>query len=188
MSEPLIFTEAAQMLLAGQIVNMAIGVELDLLHEKLVLWRGQGSVTTNDGREWEGLGTFGDISGLNFGYESATDPIVMTLSGLNNELAQAARDQESQMRGRTVSVYVLLFDSDWRPVDMPYLCQIAIIDRVSLKYSDDSYVLELTAEPLFASKHLPALNLVTDADQQSRYPGDKIFERVGFTHTIFWSQ
>lgn len=188
MSEPLIFSTAAQMLLAKQFVQMAVAVQLDLLNETLRLWRGQGGVTTNDGREWEGLGALGNISGLHFGYEAATNPITMTLSGLDNELAQVARDQESQMRGRTVSVYALLFDEDWRPIDMPYLCQMAIIDRASLKYSDDSYVLELTAEPLFASKHLPALNLVTDADQQSRYPGDKIFERVGFTHTIFWSQ
>jgi len=187
-SASLIFTDAAQLLLAGQIVNMAVAVELELLNETLRLWRGQGGVTTNDGREWEGLGAFGDISGLNFGYEAATDFVTMTLSGLNNELAQAARDQESQMRGRTASVYVLLSDSDWRPVDMPYLCQMAIIDRAALKYSDDTYILELTAEPLFASKHLPTLNLVTDADQQARHPGDKIFKRVGFTHTIFWSQ
>lgn len=187
MSEPLIFTEAAQLLLAGQIVRTAIAVELDLLNETLRLWRGQGTKTTNDGSEWEGLGAFGDISGLSFGPGAATETITMTLSGLDAELSQAARDQEAQMRGRTVSVYVLLFDGDWRPVDMPYLCQLAIIDRVGLKYSDDSYVLELTAEPLFASKHLPALNLVTDADQQARHPGDKIFERVGFNHTIFWA-
>lgn len=184
----LVFTEAAQAALSGQVVNMSVAVKLELTDETLFLWRGAGSLTTNDGVTWEGLGKFGDISGLDFSPDAATDPITLTLSGLDATLAEYARTQQDTLRGRVVSVYVLMFDSQWQPLDMPYLCQLAVIDLARLKYSNDSFVLELVAEPLFASKHLPSLNLVTDADQQSRYPGDKIFERVAYTHTIFWAQ
>lgn len=188
MSDPLIFTAAAEMLLTGQVVNMAVAVKLDLLDETLRLWRGHGAIETNDGQSWEGLGKFGDISGMDFSPDAATEPLTMTLSGLDAEIANAARHQQTHMRGRTVSIYVLLFDVAFQPLDMPYLCQMAIIDRGVLRSSGDSFTLELTAEPLFASKHIPALNLVTDADQQARYPGDKVFERVSYTHTIYWNQ
>lgn len=181
-----VFSHAAQRVLAGQRVGVTIGVKLELADETIYLWLGNGALRSNDGQEWEGLGRLGGISGLEFGAVAATQPITLTLSGLDAGLANAAREQNSRMRGRRVSVFALLFDQSMQPIDLPYLCMLATIDHASMKRSGDAYVLEVVAEPIFNTKHIPSLNLVTDADQQSRYPGDRIFERAAYVHAIFW--
>ncbi|MGD9545046.1 MAG: hypothetical protein AB7F41_14590 [Methylocystis sp.] len=188
MTQPIVFSDAAQLVLAGQRVAAAVAVKLELASETLNLWLGNGSIRSNDGQAWEGLGRFGAISGLEFGAKAATQPISMTLSGLDAELAAIARSQYSQMRGRRVSVYALLFDETKRPIDYPYLCMLATIDSASLKRRGDAFVLEVAAEPIFNTKHMPALNLVTDADQQARYPGDRIFDRSAYPHSLYWNQ
>lgn len=188
MTQEIVFSHAAQLVLSGQRVGAAVAVKLELASETLNVWLGNGLVRSNDGQEWEGLGIFGGISGLDFGAQAATQPINMTLSGLDASLAAAAREQYSEMRGRRVSVYVLLFDANMQSIDLPYLCMLATIDHASLKRSGDSFVLEVVAEPIFSTKHMPALNLVTDADQQARYPGDKIFDRSAYPHSMFWNQ
>ncbi|PPD10288.1 MAG: hypothetical protein CTY36_00405 [Methylocystis sp.] len=185
-SGSLVFSDAAQLVLAGQRVGATLGVKMELASETLNLWLGHGRVRSNDGQEWEGLGQLGGISGLEFGALAATQPITLTLSGLDAGLANTAREQNSQMRGRRVSVFALLFDQSVQPIDLPYLCMLATIDHASMKRSGDAYVLQVVAEPIFNTKHIPSLNLVTDADQQSRYPGDRIFERSAYVHAIFW--
>lgn len=183
-----VFSHAAQLVLAGQRVGVTIGVKMELADETLFLWLGNGALRSNDGQEWEGLGRLGGVSGLEFGALASTQPITMTLSGLDAGLANAAREQNAQMRGRRVSVYALLFDQNIQPIDLPYLCMLATIDHASLKRAGDSFVLEVVAEPIFSTKHMPALNLVTDADQQTRYPGDRVFDRSAYPHTLYWNQ
>jgi hypothetical protein len=189
LTRPIVFSEAAQAKLAGQRVAVAAAVKMELASETPFLWLGNGKIRTNDGQEWEGLGRLGGLDGLEFGAIAPTQQITMKLSGLDSSLAADARDQYAQMRGRRVSVYALVGDeSSGKPLDLPYLVMLATIDRATLQRSGDAWVLEVTAEPLFASKHVPALNLVTNSDQANRYPGDKIFERTSYPHTIFWNQ
>ena len=187
MMQPIVFSDAAQLILAGQRVGVAVGVKLELVSETLNLWLGNGKVRSNDGQEWEGLGRLGGISGLEFGALAATQPINLTLSGLDAYLASVARSQYSEMRGRRVSAYMLLFDENMRSTDLPYLCMLAVIDNVSIRRSGDTFTIEVSAEPVFSRKHMPAFNLVTDADQQARYPNDRIFERAAYSHTVFWN-
>lgn len=187
-SASVVFSHAAQLVLAGQRVGAAVAVKMELANETLNLWLGNGKVRSNDGQYWEGLGRLGGISGLEFGAIAATQPIDLTLSGLDAELAAVARAQYSEMRGRRVSVYLLLFDEKMQSIDLPYLCMIATIDNASLRRAGDTFTLDVTAEPIFNTKHMPALNLVTDADQQTRYPGDKIFDRGAYPHSLYWQQ
>lgn len=190
MVRPPVFTEAAQLLLSGRLVNMALGVKMELRDETVYYRRGGGTVVTNDGIEWFGLGILGDIQGLDFSPNLSTDPLSLRLSGLelDDRLPGLARQQHAEMRGRLISVYALLFNEYWQPVDMPYLCQMATIDNARLMFEASSTILEVTAEPLFSSKHLPPLGLVTDADQRSRYPGDRIFDRSSYPHAVYWNQ
>ena len=189
MTRPIVFSDAAQEILAGQRVAVVAAIKMELASETAFLWLGDGKIRSNDGQEWEGSGRAGGIDGLEFGAIAATQPITMKLSGLDTSLAAAAREQYTQMRGRRVSAYVLVGnESSGQPIDMPYLTMLATIDRATLQRSGDTWVLEVTAEPLFTSKHVPALNLVTNADQVNRFPGDKIFERASYPHTIFWNQ
>jgi hypothetical protein len=184
----IVFSEAAQAILSGQRVGAAVAVKLELANETLNLWLGNGRVRSNDGQYWEGLGRFGGISGLEFGAKASTRPIAMTLSGLDARLAGMARSEYSGMQGRRVSVYALVFNQKMKCIDLPYLCMLATIENAGMRRSGDRFVLELNAKPIFNTKHMPALNLVTDADQQTRYPGDKIFDRAAYPHSLFWNQ
>jgi hypothetical protein len=186
-TQPLVFSDAAVSLLSGASINRALGVRIELPGETLNLALGHGSIRTNDGTRWTGLGDLGGLDGLDFGPTAPTEAITLTLSGLNADLAKYAREDSIDIRGSLVSIFVLLFDDRWQPVDLPYLCQVAQIDKPSLKRTGDTYVMEVTAEPPTASKHIPALNLVTDADQKQRWPGDKVFERSSYVHTIYWN-
>lgn len=187
MAQPLVLTDAAALLLSGGSINIAVAVRLELPGETLNLALGQGSIVTNDGTRWTGLGDFGSIEGLDFGPRAATEAINLTLSGLNADLARLAREDSAQVRGSICRVFALLFDQSMQPIDLPYLCQMAIMDRPRFRRAGSVYVMEVSAEPLFVSKNIPGLNLVTDADQKARWPGDKIFERAAYPHSIFWS-
>lgn len=190
-----VFSEAAQALLAGAVVPAVYGVKVETASETLYLCQGD-SFTDNTGQRWTGLGLFGSISGLQCGPEAATAPLQITLSGIveadkaqsaYSSIASAIRDGGNEFVGRSATVYLLLFDAaTHQPLDMPYMLQIYQMGYASFSYDGSSGAATLTvpADPLFGGKHIPPLNLVSDADQQARYPGDRIFERMGWRKTV----
>lgn len=193
---PIFFSETAQALLSGHVVRATLGVRLDLLSETLFLCEGD-SFTDNAGQAWTGLGLLGSISGVSVGAEIATAPLQMTLSGVvGNEMlrsevypafARAISASNSEIVGRRAVVYLHLFDATaMTPIDFPYMLQIYQMGNAVFAFDGaaGSATLTVPADPLFGGKHIPPLNLVSDADQQAKYPGDRIFERMGWRKTV----
>lgn len=191
---PLVFSAAAQALLAGHLVHYRLGVKLALRNETLYLAQGETFID-NTGQRWDGLGVLGALSGLECGAEAATAPLQMTLTGviaadsprasLFSALVDAVNGSTADMVGCTVTVYLLLFDATrGQAIDTPYVLQLYKIGQTSLQYSAKSVTLTVLCDPLFGGKHVPPLSLVTDPDQQAKYPGDTIFERVGSKRTV----
>lgn len=191
-----LFSDAAQAILDGHIVYASYGVKLELTTETLYLTQGD-SFVDNVGQRWDGLGLLGQISGVQVGPEAATSPLQMTLSGIVEDdktraqlyptLFAAARDSNAEIRGGVASVYIHLFDSTTgRAIDMPYLAQIYELDNATFAYDGESgsVTISVPGDPLFGGKHIAPLNMVTDADQQAKYPNDRIFERVGYKHQV----
>ena len=197
MAQPdVMFTATAQAILAGQMIRACFGVKLELASETLYLSQGD-SFFDAAGQEWIGLGLLGSISGIQVGAEAATAPLQLTLSGIvQNEaaradaysaLANAIASSNSEIVGRRVSVYLHLFDAQAAtPIEFPYLLQIYQMGNAVFSYDGASASVTLTipADPLFGGKHIPPLNLVSDADQQAKYSGDTIFERMGWRKTV----
>lgn len=197
MPQPAVFfSETAQAILAGHIVRATLGVKLDLQSETLFLCEGD-TFTDNAGQTWTGLGLLGSISGVQVGAEIATAPLQMTLSGvIENEtirseiyptFARAIGATNPEIVGRRAVVYLHLFDATaMTPVDLPYMLQIYQMGNAVFAFDGaaGSATLTIPADPLFGGKHIPPLNLISDADQQAKYPGDRIFERMGWRKTV----
>lgn len=179
-------------MLSGHQVQSSIGVWFDFASGSERVWLGQGTLTTNDGNTWLGMGNLANISGLQASSMMSTEPVEMTLSGLDSQLMTSVRNQATDIRGRRCGVYILMSDSNWKPLDNPYLIELYLMDKASFTVDGESRSMSvsLVAEPLFSQKHIPATSFMTDQDQQYKYPGDKIFERVPLMagkQTVVWS-
>jgi hypothetical protein len=199
MSQPdVFFSTAAQAMLAGHMIRACYGVKMELESETVYLCQGD-TFTDNVGQVWRGLGQLGGVNGVQCGAEAVTAPLELTISGVmqNNEgpgyasfysaLSRAVADSNAEILGGTVEVYWLLFNQTTaQAIDLPYLLQTYQMGSASLAFDggSGSVTLSIPADPLFGGKHIPPLNLVSDADQQARYPGDKIFERIGWKKTV----
>jgi len=194
-----LFSATVQSILAGNIVRAIYGVQLQLVSETLFLCQGD-SFIDNTGQKWTGLGMLGQISGIQCGAEAATSPLQLTLSKvlapqtadksvghIYSTLSRAVSDSVNETLGRQAVVYLMFFDSvSSVPIDLPYVVARYQLGSGSLAFdsTNGSVTFTLPAEPLFGSKHIPPLNLVSHTDQQMKYPGDNIFERVGYKHTV----
>jgi hypothetical protein len=201
-SQPILFSQAAQAMLAGEVVRLALGVRLDFADGTMRVWCGQGQHVAGDGTIWQGLGSLASIEGLEASSNMQTESITMTLSGLDisqnapngmgPSLLKLARQETAMIRGRTCAVYALLRGANEQPLDTPYIVGVYLMDSAPLVVDAEarSMSIPLTAEPLFATKHLPPIALVTNEDQQAAFPGDRIFERIALLtgrQTVIWN-
>jgi len=190
-TQDLYFPKTVEQMLAGHEVRMSVGVWFDFQSQPMRVWQGRGAFTDPGGNTWNGLGAFGQITGLQGSSMLSVDPITMALSGLDATMANVARQQADELRGRRCGVYLISFDENWGLVDNPYLLELYLMDKATLSVDGETrtLVITLSAEPLFFSKHIPPVAMITDADQQRKYPGDTIFKRVPLLNgrqTIYW--
>lgn len=188
----LYFSNTVQTMLSGVEVYSSVGVWLDFTSGASRYWLGRGSIRTNDGNTWLGLGSLANISGLQASPMMSTDPIEMTLSGLDADLMSSVRSQATDIRNRTCGIYLLMFNSSGQPLDNPYLIELYVMDKASFTVDGETRTMSvsLVAEPLFSQKHIPLTAFMTDQDQKAKYSGDRIFERVPLLagkQTVVWS-
>lgn len=188
----LYFSEAVQEMLSGRNVHVALGVWFDFASGVERVWLGRGTFTAKDGTQWSGMGELAAIDGVAAAAGLSTEPITLTLSGLDTTILDITRQQASEIRGRRCGVYILMFDATFAPLDAPYLVELYLMDKASFTVEGESRQMSISviAEPLFSTKHVPRFSLMSDQDQQTKYPGDRIFERVALLagrQTIVWS-
>lgn len=114
------------------------------------------------------------------------------LVGPTKSFLQLVKDQANEIRNRYCGIYLLTFDSSFQQLDVPYLTERYVMDKASYSVDGESQTVSITvyAEPLFSTKHIPATAFMSNADQQRKYAGDKIFERVCLLsgkQTVVWS-
>ena len=187
----LYFSQSVQNMLSGFEVRSAVGIQFNFLSGVSRVWTGQGNIT-HSANTWLGLGQFASIEGLQSSSMLSTDPITITLSGVDSALMSEVRNQATEIRGRPCSIYLLMFGSDWQPLDSAYLIEQYIMDKASFTVDGETRTMSisLTAEPLFSQKHIPLTAFMTDQDQQAKYANDRIFERVPLMsgrQTVVWS-
>jgi hypothetical protein len=192
-TQEVFFSETVQEMVSGRNVHVAIGVRFEFASETIQCWMGRGTFTANDNTEWLGLGELASIDGVQTSAIVSIEPVTITLSGLDPVLMELTRQQATEIRGKRCGVYILCFDDNWKPLDDPYLVELYLMDKATFSVDGESRTMSITvtAEPLFYTKHVPLTSYMTDQDQQRKYPGDKVFERVALLagrQTVIWSQ
>ena len=141
-----------------------------------------GTITWG-GNDFSGLGTFGGITPADEQSELARTPITLTLSGVpatdpdaNSVILAALLNEHYQ--GRTATVYQGYLNTETRAlVDDPFILYRGRMDTPSFEQGE-TLTVQLTVESRFAAWDRPQERRYNNADQTSRYPGDRGLEFV----------
>lgn len=175
-----------------EINKAAIGLEilfaeLDFAGGFVRAHNGIGTITWG-GNDWLGVGTFGKVSPVEESAELSKRTLIYTLSGIPPEMISIVLDEDYQ--GRTASLYIGFID----PVTGQLIADPDLYDQGRMDVSDieegKEITVTITAESRVSAWDRPLLRRYTDADQKSRYPGDRGLEFVpqAATKEINWGR
>jgi hypothetical protein len=167
--------------------KMALAATMHFKSRTMHVWLGRGPVVA-PGRTFEGIGTVASVTGLELGYGRPTAPLTITISGLDQTFFGLAADQESEVRGRRMEIFLLGFGGtgvageEWTLAAMSQE-GVREMDQMTRKidYDSGTSVITLTAQPISAMRWRMAAGLLTHEDQQALYPSDRGLERVPLT-------
>jgi hypothetical protein len=171
-----LFSDAIAAKMAGRAIGVVPLVFFDFVGDPKRLWPGFGTITLG-GYDWDGSGDLGSIDGLSTATSDAAQVVTFTLAGVTPEMQNIAKNSESLVRGQSVVVYAQFFDVTgdvpMAPLDSMLAIWSGVMDVMTFKATGPaSRQITLTAEGENADRRRPRFGLMTDADQQARYPGD----------------
>ncbi len=175
-------------IMAGVTVRGALCVKMDFTDGANFYWAGFGPLRTADNQIWDGTNNLASVSGLASAIGTIAPQTTFTMSGVSARVAALARSQSDLVKGRDVDVAIQFFADDWSLLDFLPVWS-GEMDRMTYKASGDgTFVVSLSAEGVWTGRSRPPFGLYTDADQQSRFPGDRGLEQVGSLpgKTINW--
>ena len=178
-----LFTAAEAAALAGATVRVADLIEFEFETATKRLWNGNGDLPAG-GQIWQGIAGLGTIDGLGEQRGPVAEKATFTLSGVDAEILAAAIAESSEVEGRTVTVYLQLFDDAWQTTGptIPIWVGLMRPPRISRTLASDggSAVQSVTipAENLFVGRSRPPAGRFTDRDQKTRFAGDLFWERA----------
>lgn len=138
------------------------------------------------GNTFTGAGRLGGVSSMDEDSELSRTPLTLTLSGIPTDLLAGVLNQHFQ--GRTATVYLGYLDLTTRQlVADPAIMYRGRMDTPQVERGD-TLSITLSVESRFAAWDRPLSRRYNNADQQSRYPGDKGLEFVeqSVDRNIFW--
>lgn len=174
----MIFSDTVAAALSGATVRASLLCFMDFVGDPQRVWAGFGTLKTNDGAIWSGLGELGGVSGLSAAVGTTAAPMTLTLSGVKPDLLAIAVNSSNQVKGRTCIVSLQFFDDAWQPLDNPYAIRSGLMDVMTPQLTLAQATISLTVEGRWVSRRRPKLGLYTDRDQEGRYPGDRGLELV----------
>ena len=135
---------------------------------------------TGTPNEFIGVGTLGTISAIEEGSELRAYGMSATLNGCDP--AQLALSLNAKYQGRPASIWLGFLDADHVLIDAPVLVQNMVMDTMPIELGAEGTVTVTMENVLSRWENPNPENLrYTDADQQSRYPGDKGYEFASVT-------
>ncbi|MHC1701482.1 MAG: hypothetical protein AB9900_10945 [Humidesulfovibrio sp.] len=117
----------------------------------------------------------GKISGVEEGAEQQAYSVTVSMSGIQAESVSLVLSENPQ--GRPAWIWAAFLDEQHRIIPDPVLVFAGRMDTLALDYGDSSEV-ALTIESRLADWGRTRGGRYTDAEQQSRCPGDRFFEFV----------
>ena len=166
-------------------VGQAALVFMDFRDAPKRWWTGFGDLDAG-GYRWQGLGDLIGISEIETSYDLSAQTVTFTVAATQEMLANAIA-AKTRVRDRTVTVSMQLFAVEARdgetqrnqPLGSPFVLFSGTMQRMPwAARGPNERTIRIEAEGLFFRRNAPPQGLWTDADQKSRYPGDKGLERL----------
>lgn len=169
-------TGPAQTAVAASVVRVCHLVEIgfasgtvrvapDVPHD--VLW---------GGHVWTGAAHAVHVDVLRETVSGEATGLRLTLSGALTGYLSAALSEHVQ--GRPISLWVALFDAEWRVISDPVLEWSGLLDLLAISEGDESTAVSVTAESRYADRARSGSWRHSDADQQMRWPGDRFYSHA----------
>lgn len=128
---------------------------------------------TWDGYTWTGRGQLLSIDEIEESETLSARGVRIALSGIPPALVSLAFDEHYQ--GRDLTIWQGLLDAGHQVIADPYSPWAGRMDVMSIELGEAATI-TLTGAHRLADMDRPRGGRCNDADQQSRYPGDKFFE------------
>lgn len=176
---------AASARLAAGVRGVAWLVDMDFTSGSLHFTTGPVQVVAN-GFTYTAVGTLVSLGAVQESADSGPDSLSVTLSVTNSAMFAAAMGDPAIYRGRSMSVWLQLFDDAWQPVGSPVLRYRGYMDKLNIERSVapneggealGHITMKCSRAGMSRARRAEGLRL-TDSQQQSRFPGDTGFRYV----------
>lgn len=156
-----------------------------LTFDNTLSWQTLGS--TFGGDTYIGVGNFGGITAVEESSDIRPYGVKLTLSGIPTEMISQAIGEHYQ--GRDARLYLALLNDQHQVVNDPVLIWRGRMDHMDVEMGEQA-VISLNCEGRLADWDRPRVRRYNDADQKSRYPGDRGLEFVAAAaeKELFWGQ
>lgn len=147
-------------------------VEMRFASGTMHVWTGVGPFRDANGQEWKGIGQLGAIGDFDRQLVPGSTP-VLTLSGVDLNIAARAMAASHEIKGRVFKIFEQYFDLDTsQPVDVPQALYVGLMDRATMKTAASTATITVTSVTLIHRRRRVGLSDLSDASQQTLYPGD----------------
>lgn len=179
-------------------IALCFMAEIDLPYRVERVWGGTWTLTTLDGRVWDGIGEYGRISDIRRESETVSPSFRLELmapytdANINNPTSFAnalRRDFRAEIRGRRATIWGQLFNANTlAPILQPIYIDGGIMSAPEVQTSHGQASIAVTVTGRLANGSIPPNGYVTDEDQQARYAGDRFLEFVPLLQmrTVRW--
>jgi len=167
--------------LAGASIVMALLIEADFVSQPMRLWTGEGARSFG-GRDWQGIGAIVSVSDITRLENGQADPFEVTITADEEIIRRGLIEfrDEAMDRALTVSLQFLNYEAG-TALGAPWQLRDGVMRGASLTVDTDAQTLSIKCDTLSSRRNRPALGMLTDRDQQSRFPGDL---GLTFVHTL----
>lgn len=168
-------------LLAAGVIRPVWFVQMDL--DVVQRWCSANTSLVWNGHPWVGLGKIASIDKVVESTELAIHSLQISISGVPVEII--ALVEAEPIKGRVCTVWIGLYNDSYALQDTPFLEYKGRVDVPVNRESPmdtDGIIrcdLTITIENELAYGLRPKTRFRTDADHQSRHPGDTFFSRIG---------
>lgn len=150
---------------------VALLVKLDFTSGPMFVWTGPGPLQDTNGQVWQGLGQLGQVSDIDRALVSSQTP-TLSLSGVDPVLAGRALAASQEVKGRAAVIFEQYYDENIAPIEKPVAIWNGLMDRAKISTGAATSVISVSTVTLLYRRRRPALAYLSDATQQTLYPGD----------------
>lgn len=168
------YSEAIAAWLNHRAIGHALLARLELAEGEQRVWLGSGILQAG-GESWVGLGKWASITNIIEGAGDAATSVMLSLSGVDDEIVAKLKSGTDTICGRPVTIYEQFYHPETRaPLGGPAVVFTAYMDRISASLDAQSrkHSTSLYTEGDFTNRSRASSGMLTVKDRQALYPGE----------------